>query len=205
MEVLDLKPVKGKNVIVFLIKKEENDLGLEESLILMDLLKQNDFKFSSINLPNDVLGQFKQTKIARILNEFNLPCYMVDIPEYARGYLDAELMEKRDQVVDLQREYKHMDSKDSFKGQNLKSWIDYLEDELQKKEAFMELKLKPQWIAKKILDIVRYYEDQTVYVLHFTGPELLNELRVIFEELGIKVIVGEIVERFMPKLQQVVN
>lgn len=204
MEVLDLKPVKGKTVIVFLIKKQQTDLGVEESLILKRNLMEYPFKFSTIDLPNDELEHFKRTRIAGILNEFNLPCYIVDIPEYAKGYLDSELHEKQEQITDLENEYKYMTDRNSLKAQNLKSWIDYLLDELRKKEEFMELKLKPQWIAKKILDIVKYYEDKTVFMIHFTIPELLNELKQIFEELGIEVVIGDIVERFEPKLRPLI-
>ncbi|MFX1298568.1 MAG: hypothetical protein ACFFD2_27385, partial [Promethearchaeota archaeon] len=62
------------------------------------------------------------------------------------------------------------------------------------------------WIAKNILNVIRYYGDSlffedVIYILHFTPEKLLWNLRQVLEELGVIVIVGEIESRTLPQIE----
>ncbi|MHA1359474.1 MAG: hypothetical protein ACTSQI_14790 [Candidatus Helarchaeota archaeon] len=201
MEVLELKPVKGKKTFIFLVKKENNELTINEREVLTDVLQSYPIKFSTIDLNGKDPVSFKGSDLAEWLSEFNLHCFEVDIPEYAKGYLYAELDEKKEQYMGLEHEYMLLEDKDSFKAQNLKSWIDYLKDEYKKKKTYLNVKLKSEWIAKKILDIVSHYKDDTLYLIHFTPETLVMELKTILEELEVHVIVGEIKAKFLTPFQ----
>ena len=194
MEVLDLKPVKGKQVFVFLIGKEDKKLVIDERMMMKEVLNEYQFKFTTIDPTYDNLKTFKRTILAEMLNDHNFPCYEVDIPEYAQGYLEGEITEKKEQIAGLEEEYDHTEDKTAFKTQNLKSWIDLLKDEVTEKENFMTLKLRPQWIVKKILDIVKLASptEETVRVLHFTSKKLVSELKKQFEDLQVKATVVEV-------------
>ena len=194
MEVLDLKPVKGKQVFVFLIGKEDKKLVVDERMMMKEVLNEYQFKFTTIDPTYDNLKTFKRTTLAEMLNDHNLPCYEVDIPEYAQGYLEGEITEKKEQIAGLEAEYDHTEDKTAFKAQNLKSWIDLLKDEVTEKENFMTLKLRPQWIVKKILDIVKLASptEETIRVLHFTSKKLFSELKKQFEDLQVKATVVEV-------------
>ena len=194
MEVLDLKPVKGKEVFVFLIGKEDKKLVVDERMMMKEVLNEYQFKFTTIDPTYDNLKTFKQTTLAEMLNDHNLPCYAVDIPEYAQGYLEAEITQKKEQIAGLEAEYDQTEDKMAFKTQNLKSWIDLLKDDVTEKENFMTLKLRPQWIVKKILDIVKLAspKEETVKVLHFTSKKLISELKKQFEDLQVKATVVEV-------------
>ncbi len=201
MEVLELKPVKGKKTFIFLVNRENNELSSNERDVLVDVLQSYPIKFTTIDLNGKAPKTFKESDLAECLNEFNLHCFEVDIPEYAKGYLYAELDEKKEQYTGLEHEYKSLEDKDSFKAQNLKSWIDYLKDEYHKKKTYLNVKLKSEWIAKKILDIISHYKDDTIYLIHFTPEALLMELKTILEELEVRVIVGEIKAKFLTPFQ----
>jgi hypothetical protein len=194
MEVLDLKPVKGKQILVFLIGKEDKELVVNERMMMKEVLNETQFKFTTIDPSYDNLKTFRQTPLAEMLNDHNLPCYEVDIPEYAQGYLEAEIAEKKEQIAGLNTEYDNITDKTTFKAQNLKSWIDLVTNEVTEKEDFMALKLRPQWIVKKIVDIVKLaaQTETTVRVLHFTSKKLIPELRKQFEDLLVKTTVMEV-------------
>lgn len=194
MEVLDLKPVKGKEIFVFIAGKEDKGLVVDERMMLNDILTDYPFKFTTIDPTYDNLKAFKLTTLAGMLNDHNLPCYAVDIPEYAQGYLDAEITEKKEQIAELEAEYDGTEDKTTFKAQNLGSWIDLLKDEVREKENFMDMTLRPQWIVKKIMDIIKLGMpgEETVKVMHFTSKKLIPELKKQFEDLGVKVTVFEV-------------
>lgn len=53
------------------------------------------------------------------------------VSEMARGYIDAEIMEKEKLMKEFSDEYQKMEDKDSFKGQYLESWIYMLKEEIK--------------------------------------------------------------------------
>lgn len=206
MEVLDLKPVKGKQVFVYLIGKEDKKMVVNERMMMKEVLNETPFKFTTIDPSYDNLKTFRQTSLAEMLNDHNLPCYEVDIPEYAQGYLEAEIAEKKERIAGLISEYENITDKTTFKAQNLKSWIDLVTDEVTEKEDFMTLKLRPQWIVKKILDIVKIAasNEETVRVLHFTSKKLIPELKKQLEDLLVKTTVVEVLP-LMNRIQRQVR
>jgi len=189
-----MRPVKGKEIFVSLIGKEDKELVIDEKMILKDILNEFSFRFTTIDPTYNNLKSFKLTTLAGMLNDHNLPCYAVDIPEYAQGYLDAEITEKKEQIAGLEAEFNATEDQTTFKAQNLKSWIDLLKDEVQEKEHFMDMKLRPQWIVKKILDIIKLGgpQEETVRIMHFTSKKLMPELKKQLEDMQVKVTVFEV-------------
>ena len=67
-----------------------------------------------------------------------------------------------------------------------------LREEIQEREIFLSLKLRPQWIVKKMLDIALSFKKDIIIFVHFVQedicedicPQIVENLR----ELGIKVI-----------------
>ncbi|MFX1595773.1 MAG: hypothetical protein ACFFBK_06890, partial [Promethearchaeota archaeon] len=138
------------------------------------------------------MKEFSNTTFALALNELKIPYFQVDIPDYAMGYLYQEIIEKQEFQNELFEEYERMQDKDSYKGLSLKNWIDMLGEEIQEKEIFLSLELRPQWIVKKMLDIAYSFKKDTIFFVHFVQedicedicPQIVENLR----ELGVKVI-----------------
>jgi len=192
MEVLDLKPVKNKKIIVYMSSKENAKyFQNEDHSKLIEFLKKNNISFVTVDFQVD-LKEFCKTQFAQTLNELEIPYFQVDIPDYAMGYLYQEIIEKQEFQNELFEEYESMEDKDSYKGLSLKNWIDMLAEEIQEREIFLSLKLRPQWIVKKMLDLALSLEKDVIVFVHFVQedicedicPQIVENLR----ELGVKVI-----------------
>lgn len=192
MEVLDLKPIKNKKIIAYMSSKENGRyFQNKDTSKLTDFLKKKDINFVTVDFQVD-MKEFKKTPFAQTLDKLGIPCIQVDIPDYAMGYLYEEIVEKQELQNELFEEYDNMSDKESFKGQSLKNWIDMLSEEIQEKEIFLSLKLRPQWIVKKMLDFANRYENEVVAFVHFVQedicedicPQIVADLR----DLGVKVI-----------------
>jgi len=192
MEVLDLKPLKNKKIIAYMSSKENGRyFQNKDTSKLTDFLKKKDINFVTVDFQVD-MKEFKKTPFAQTLDKLGIPCIQVDIPDYAMGYLYEEIVEKQELQNELFEEYDNMSDKESFKGQSLKNWIDMLSEEIQEKEIFLSLKLRPQWIVKKMLDFANRYENEVVAFVHFVQedicedicPQIVADLR----DLGVKVI-----------------
>lgn len=196
MEVLELKPIKNKIIILYLVETENHKLSKAEAKSLEIILENNKINLVTVDFEGYDSYSFKQTQLYEFLKEFDVPFTGVDIPEYAKGYLDIEILERKEQIEELEVEYKNICSKslekNSFKAQNLKSWIDLLKQEVKEKEKYLKLKIKPQWIVKKILEMIRTYKENSLFVIHLSLKEQVSELEKLFKGLGIGTIVQKL-------------
>jgi len=192
MEVLELKKIKNKKIIVYMSSKENAKYFQKtDNSKLVEFLNKNNIDFVTVDFQVD-MKEFSKTPFAQILNKLKIPYFQVDIPDYAMGYLYEEIIEKQQLQNELFEEYESMEDKESYKGLSLKNWIDMLGEEIQEKEIFLSLKLRPQWIVKKMIDLALSFKKDTVIFVHFVQeaicedicPQIVENLR----ELGIKVI-----------------
>ncbi|MFX1572883.1 MAG: hypothetical protein ACFFB0_09045 [Promethearchaeota archaeon] len=192
MEVLELKKIKNKKLIVYMSSKENAKYFQKtDNSKLVDFLNKNNIDFVTVDFQVD-MKEFSKTPFAQTLNKLKIPYFQVDIPDYAMGYLYEEIIEKQQLQNELFEEYENMEDKESYKGLSLKNWIDMLGEEIQEKEIFLSLKLRPQWIVKKMIDLALSFKKDIVMFVHFVQedicedicPQIVDNLR----ELGIKVI-----------------
>ncbi|MHA1195465.1 MAG: hypothetical protein ACTSRH_05090 [Promethearchaeota archaeon] len=192
MEVLEIKPIKNKKIVAYISSKENvKFFQNEDTTKLVEFLEKNNIDFVTVDFQVN-LKEFSKTPFAQTLRKLKIPYFQVDIPEYAMGYLYQEIVEKQELQNELFEEYERMEDKDSYKGLSLKNWIDMLGEEIQEKEIFLSLKLRPQWIVKKMIDIALSYNKNTITFVHFIQedicedicPEITKNLR----ELGVKVV-----------------
>ncbi len=192
MEVLEYKSIKNKKIVVYMTSKENAKyFQSTNNSKLIEFLKKKNIDFVTVDFQVN-MKEFRITPFAQTLNELNIPYFQLDIPDYAMGYLYQEVIEKQQFQNELFEEFENMEDKNSLKGLSLKNWIDMLGEEIQEKEIFLSLKLRPKWIVKKMLDLALSYKKDNVIFVHFVQedicedicPEVVRNLR----ELGIKVI-----------------
>ena len=191
MEVLELKPVKKQQICAYIAKKSKDDFHDFDIPKLSDFLKKKRIDFVSVDF-NVNMREFRKSECAQALEKLGIKSYQVDIPEYVMGYLYEEIVEKEDLLNLLFEEYESMENKDSYKGESLKNWIDMIREEIQAKEIFISLKLRPQWIVKKMLDIARNYRKQQISFLHLVQEDICEDICAEVTEqlraLNVKVV-----------------
>jgi hypothetical protein len=191
MEVLELKPVKNKVNAYMVAKDDANYFQNNVTPLLEQFLKDKKINFVTVDFEVD-MREFAKTKFAQELNNLKIPYYQVDIPQYAMGYFYEEIVEKEELLDELVQEYSTMSDKESYKGQSLKNWIDMLNEEIQKMEIFLSLRLRPQWIVKKMLDFVKNCKGEEVSFVHFVQKDICEDIcsQVVeqLRELNVKVI-----------------
>ncbi len=192
MEVLEIKPVKTKKIIAYMSSKEDAKYFQNtDTSKLVEFLKGKKVDFITVDFLVN-MKEFDKTPFARLLDDLEIPYFQVDIPEYAMGYLYEEIVEKQRLQNELFEEYDKMEDKESYKGLSLKNWIDMLSEEIQQKEIFLSLKLRPQWIVKKMLDLCKKFKKETVSFVHFVQEDICEDIcpQVVenLRDLGVKVI-----------------
>ncbi|MFX1258954.1 MAG: hypothetical protein ACFFAN_13940 [Promethearchaeota archaeon] len=191
MEVLEFKPIKNKIITVYMVKKAKQDEEINERVNLNELLNFINADFVTFDLDNENMINLRKSSLRKLLDELEIPYFPLEMPEYAKGYLFEEIMEKEEQINELLEEYISMKDKNSFKGQNLKSWIDILKKEVEKKKNFLIYKLRPQWIVKKILDQIKSKKKRDITIVHFVPKNIISEMIKLLQEYNVKVIIYE--------------
>lgn len=191
MEVLELKPIQKKHICAYVAKKNKDDFHYFDIAKLKQFLAKKKIDFVTIDFNID-LKEFKESELAKALNDLSIMYFQVDIPEYAMGYLYEEIVEKEELLNELYEEFESMSDKESLKGESLKNWIDVLRDEIQDKENYITLKLRPQWIVKKMLDAVKTVNSNEVQFLHLVQEDICEdictEVTEQLRELNVKVV-----------------
>ena len=192
MDVLEFKPIRNKKIVVYMSSKENAKYFQNtDNSKLIEFLKKKNIDFVTVDFQVDI-KEFRTTPFAQTLNELDIPYFQLDIPDYAMGYLYQEIIEKQQFQNELFEEYKNMEDKESFKGLSLKNWIDMLREEIQEREIFLSLKLRPQWIVKKMLDLALSYKKDNVAFVHFVQEDICEDIcpQVVenLRELNVKVI-----------------
>lgn len=192
MEILELKPVENKRIIAYTFTKEDSkDLQSINLTEFNKFLNDKHINFAIIDFDVNI-KEFNQTSFAQALIKLKIPYYQVDIPEYAMGYLYQEIVEKEELLKELTEEYRYLEDRDSFKGQSLKNWIDLVNSEIQEKEIFLSLRLRPMWIVKKILNIAENCRDEEVAFVHFVQTDICEDIcsQVVehLRNMNVKVI-----------------
>ncbi|MFX1494191.1 MAG: hypothetical protein ACFFBZ_07920 [Promethearchaeota archaeon] len=189
MEVLELKPINDKKITIYLIDKNSISSELNDLDTLKGLIHNSNISIITVEINNENFKIFKSSSLSIVLNALNVKYYLLDMPEYAHGYLFEEIIEKEEQINELLTEYRNMDDKNSFKGLNLKSWIEVLKKEVIQEKDILETKIRPQWIVKKILDLVRSYNNEELSLIHFFQERTLSKIIKQLRELHIEAIV----------------
>ncbi|MFX1409434.1 MAG: hypothetical protein ACFFA6_03720 [Promethearchaeota archaeon] len=191
MEVLELKPVTKKQICAYIAKKSKDDFHDFEIPKLREFLKKKNIDFITVDF-NVNMKEFRKSELAQSLDKLGIKYFQVDIPEYAMGYLYEEIVEKESLLNLLFEEYESMEDKDSYKGESLKNWIDMIREEIQVKEIFISLKLRPQWIVKKMLDLAKNYTKQQISFLHLVQEDICEDICTEVTEqlraLNVKVV-----------------
>ncbi|MFX1557998.1 MAG: hypothetical protein ACFFC9_12155, partial [Promethearchaeota archaeon] len=178
MEVLELKPIKNKRIVSYMTSKENIKYFQNPDIPkLKEFLKRKNINFVTVDFQVN-LNEFSKTSFAQLLDELKIPYYQVDIPEFAMGYLYEEILDKQELLNELYEEYEKEDDKESYKMISLRNWIDMLAEEIQEKEIFLSLKLRPQWIVKKMLDLARNCKiyTETISFIHFIQEDICEDI-----------------------------
>jgi len=191
MEVLELKPLK-KKVTAFMFAKDNSEkLQNSSSESLIHFLKEKKINFLTIDFDIDI-EKFRKTEFTKTLERLGIKYYQLDIPEYPMAYIYQEILEKEEILKELIEEYKSLDDRESYKALSLKNWIDLINIEIQEKEVSLSLTLRPLWIVKKMLDLIRECAEEEVSFVHIVQTDICEEIcpQIVknLRELNAKVI-----------------
>ncbi|MGQ9721611.1 MAG: hypothetical protein ACUVXA_09855 [Candidatus Jordarchaeum sp.] len=200
MEELEVKKLRKKTLTVVLYEegnsKEVNshdDCFTEQAdnpIVDMLLNYRPDFVTAEKNCMYSADGQ--NVKMEEF-KEFGVPLFRLGIPNNARMYMEQEIDDVREEVKELKEELERYLAKDpenanTYKGQNMKSLIEFYEKEADEKERYMNTEVMARWIVKQMVDLANEVPEKEVTCIHVSSTHLFLELAKQMNEAGFVVL-----------------
>ena len=212
-EVLELKPLKNKNLKLILIESEfpidwwfevpkdyKEDLFWNLHLIskeylqlidsLIEKYKPNFILEERPNSWSEELNAIDPLKI--LIKKRGIPFKHTDISENAELYLSSALDEHRTMIKNLEKringimkEFKEKPEKDEF-FQQVVLWKEYLQMDYNSQEDEVRYKVREAWMMMNILKFAKEFEGKKLKCLLICDPRHFNGIEKLSLDLGIE-------------------
>ena len=176
--------LNGKKISLFLIKIDDHETHFNDLKQLLDYFKYKTVNFAIVDVEEEDLKQFNDTKLANLLKEYKIPYYATYMAQHTKKYFSKVILKKEEQIKRFLNEYQGLEDYDCPEGRSLKFWIDLYTKELVENRDFLNLKIKPQYLAKTILKQIDDCEEDKITFLYLGMESTFPELRKIFKDVN---------------------
>lgn len=214
--MLEITPLKDKTLTVLIVEKEYNEPfwlieppsnlssrtlrslfrpSIAFTRFLEKLIQKVSPDFATEELGMHSPNEFhEENALAELFQSKNIPFYPVDIDENARGYLAANMNEKkllRDRVLEAlaRLSKKEGESKgSSIDEQYLVTYGQCLQHELEELQHEVGFPIRERWIAMGVMDRAKELDaKKEIICFHICSPEHVNGVMKILESVDVRV------------------
>ena len=213
MEVLELKPLKNKNLKLVLIESEfpinwwfetsaqkKHDLVWNLHLMskeYLNLIKELIDKYNPDFALEEKGRRWEDTispddPLESLFRENKIPYKMVDISENAENYLSSNMVDLREHIKQLTKVIKEIRQKndniypkDDFEFQRLFLWREYLQQEYNLQENEIRFNVREAWMMMGILKFAKKKIEKKLRAFFICDSGHFKGLTNLAEELGI--------------------
>ncbi|MEJ2277102.1 MAG: hypothetical protein P8Y70_05040 [Candidatus Lokiarchaeota archaeon] len=215
VDVLELKPLKKKNLNLYLVEsefpidwyfeKKKNAHNKEDDLIWNLNIVSKEY----LNLVEDYLEKYNpdfvveekgdrsenfpnNDPLKRLIEEKNIAYHLVDISQNAEDYLRATLDQHRYLIEQLEMKIKYLIDKNGGIPENnelfnqLILWKKYLEDEYSDQENEVRYKVREAWMMMKIVNLARKLKKEKLKGLFICDARHFEGIKDLSQDLNVK-------------------
>ncbi|TRO54292.1 hypothetical protein E2P64_09320 [Candidatus Bathyarchaeota archaeon] len=214
MKTLELAPLSGKKLRVFLIRKAYDEPWLihspsseseskisaikRPSMAYCDMIKQiaesesPDFATDELGLRS--LKEFREdSPVADVFSKLKIPFYAVEMDEVAHSYLSRSIklkLEKRNEVLDGLRILSDEKITPSVQDKidRLVAYGQYLHDELEEEIRQVQFGIRESWIAMGILNQAELLKKKRLTAFHLSSPRHFQGMMELLQSLEVDVV-----------------
>ena len=176
--------LEGKQISLYLVKIDNHETRFNELKYLLDYFKYKTVNFAIVDVEEENLKKFNDTSLAKLLNDYKIPYHATYMAQHTKKYFSKVIIKKEEQIKKFLNEYQVLDDYNCPRGRSLKFWIDLYTKELVENRDFLNLKIKPQYLAKTILKKIDDSEEDKITFLYLGMENTFPELRKIFKDVN---------------------
>jgi len=187
LEELKSTSQEGKQISLYLVNIENHESHFNELKDLMAYFKYKTVNFAIVDVEEEKLKIFNETSLANLLNEYKIPYHATYMSQHTKRYFSKVIIKKEKQIKTFSDEYNCLEDVNCPRGRSLKFWMDLYTKELDENRDFLNLKIKPQYLAKSILRLIDECEEcgEEKITFMFLGMEItFPEIRKILKDVN---------------------
>ncbi|MFX1456074.1 MAG: hypothetical protein ACFFDB_11935 [Promethearchaeota archaeon] len=175
-----------KNFSAYMIQnafEQVEDYDLES---LFDTIKNIRIDFATIDLGYMNLREFNKTPLAKVLNEFEIPYFTIELPHYVKGHFSSQISEIQNKYDELKTTYDSLKNKNVSSAQELLYLINYYASELRELKHYVNQQIRTKAITQRIMEVIKDRPDEDMTFLHFGEENTFVEIMKQLKELNVK-------------------
>ncbi len=217
MKVLELMPIEDRKLDVIIIEKEYDEpywigdpqLSLRHQLRVYPMILKPTIAFQKFieklvneakpDFATEELGmrspeEFYDSMLAKVFQKNGIPFFPVEIDNYAKTYLEADIEEKKRKLDEiLQRLNEYEKNKKILERDYLLAYAQSLQMELEDAVYEVLFPVREKWMVMGILDIAREIKGKkNLLGIHICSPCHVEGVRTLLESMGVNVEVVKI-------------
>jgi hypothetical protein len=174
------------NFSVYLMRDTDADVsskGIEE---LVAKFRDIPVNFATIDLGYMNLREFNETKLARVLKEYEIPFFTIELPHYVKGHFTSQISEIKNKYDELKSSYSLLKDKNTAGAQELSYLIDYYSNELRELNYYINQQVRTESAVKRILSVIEGRDSKNLTFVHFGEESTLVEIMKHLKERNVK-------------------
>ncbi len=174
----------GKQIQLYLVNIDNYETQFSDLKELMDYFKYKTINFAIVDIEEEIFKKFKETPLAKLLNDANIPYHPTYMAQHTKKYFSKVILKKQKQIKNFRDEYNALEDNSCPRGRSLQFWIDLYSKEIEENRDFLNLKIKPQYLAKTILRLIDDCDEENVTFLHLGMEKTFPEIRKILKDVN---------------------
>jgi predicted transcriptional regulator YdeE len=174
------------NFSVYLMRDTDADISSGDIEDLVGKFRDIPVNFATIDLGYMNLREFNETRLAKVLKEFEIPYFTIELPHYVKGHFASQISEIKQKYDELKSTYSSLKDKNSPGAQELSYLIDYYSNELRELNYYINQQVRTESAVKRILSVIEGRDSKKLTFVHFGEESTLVEIMKQLKERNVK-------------------
>jgi hypothetical protein len=166
MNSIMFETLMDDNFSVYLLRDTEDEVSGENVNNLIEKFKEIPVSFATIDLGYTTLREFNETYLAKVLKEYEIPFFSVELPHYVKGHFLGQISEMKNKYNELKASYELLKDKNSPGAQELIYLIEYYSNELRELNFYINQQIRVESIVEKILKVIEGRDSRNLTFVH---------------------------------------
>ena len=164
------------NFSVYLMRDTDADVSSGDIENLVAKFRDIPVNFATIDLGYMNLREFNKTHLAKVLKEFEIPYFTIELPHYVKGHFTSQISEIQNKYDELKSTYSMLKDKNTPGAQELSYLIDYYSNELRELNYYINQQIRTDSAVKRILSVIKDRDSKNLTFVHFGDESTLVEI-----------------------------
>ncbi|MFW9826522.1 MAG: hypothetical protein ACFFEY_02760 [Candidatus Thorarchaeota archaeon] len=153
---------------------------------LLKMFERFSVDFATVDLGFMSLREFNETYLSKILREYEIPYFTIELPHYVKGYLVNQIDDIKNKYNEIKSTYDILTNKDTPTARELIYLMNYYSNEIRELKSYINQKIRTNLVVKKILNVIKGREVKDWNLIHFGKKGTFKEINSQLKKRNIE-------------------